>query len=288
MEVAIIKKIYLIPLFVTFTFNLYSADEYSIFKKYGAKQLSSESKIVSSSKKNEVSIAQLPTALTKEESLLSSPALAEPTNKKSTGSIARNNRKFPGNHYASSLYKKLSLEETISFPAFERAVRGYNNIFNKSKNILTIADFSKNSGEKRFLVLDMSKEKVLYSTYVTHGKNSGLLTADEFSNEIDSNKSSPGFYLTKSTYFGQNGFSLKIDGLEKGINDKAMERYIVVHGSNYATPTSGRVGIGRSLGCPAIPSELAKPVINSIKDGSVFYIHTENENYLRNSNFLPS
>lgn len=180
-------------------------------------------------------------------------------------------------------YLKLHLDKEISLSTFYRAVSGYEKIKNKKEDILTIIDYSKPSLEKRFYVIDLNKEELLYSTYVMHGKNSGDNYATDFSNIINSYKSSPGFFKTSYAYNGQFGYSLKLQGLEKGINDNAMKRSIVLHGSKYATPFKSTPMLSKSLGCPAIPTELAQPVIDKIKDGSVMYIHTDKKEYLSKS-----
>lgn len=185
------------------------------------------------------------------------------------------------------LFEEMNLGGTVNFIAFRQAVAGYNRIKEKSKPILTLIDFSKPSTEKRLFVFDMMKKKLLYSSVVSHGRNSGENYATSFSNQNGSYKSSLGFFLTEHTYQGGNGYSLILNGLEKGINDKAKERAIVVHGAAYANPavaSSGR--LGRSLGCPALPTHLAKPIINTIKDGSVMFIYANNTNYLAQSNIL--
>ena len=118
------------------------------------------------------------------------------------------------------------------------------------------------------LSLTWNRKKMLYSSVVSHGKNSGENYATSFSNEVGSYKSSLGFYLTGNTYQGRNGYSLLLDGLEKGINDRARERAIVVHGAAYANPSVCKSGrLGRSFGCPALPQALTKPIINTIKGG---------------------
>ena len=103
--------------------------------------------------------------------------------------------------------------------------------------MLTLIDFSRPSTAKRLFVFDMRERKVLFSSVVSHGKNSGDNYATSFSNEYGSYKSSLGFYLTESTYQGKNGYSLILNGLEKGINDRARERAIVMHGAAYADPS---------------------------------------------------
>lgn len=187
---------------------------------------------------------------------------------------------------AEKIYKEMKLEDKISLNAFKIAFNGYSKIDKKSKPVLTVVDFSKPSTKERFFVLDLSKKRILFSTHVAHGRNSGENMATSFSNRVNSYQSSPGFYLTENTYMGGNGYSLVLDGLEKGINDKAKERYIVIHGAKYANPVPGAARLGRSLGCPALPTALNRPIIDSIKNGSVVYIHTELPQYTLNSSFV--
>lgn len=186
------------------------------------------------------------------------------------------------------LFEEMQLGGVVNFLAFRQAVAGYHKIEGKKKPVLTLIDFTKPSTEKRLFVFDMEKKKLLYSSVVSHGKNSGENYATSFSNEVGSYKSSLGFYLTGSTYRGKNGYSLLLDGLEKGINDRARERAIVVHGAAYANPSVCRSGrLGRSFGCPALPQALAKPVINTIKGGSVLFIYANNKEYTAKSTLLP-
>ena len=167
---------------------------------------------------------------------------------------------------------------------------GYNRIKNRKRDVLTLIDFSKPSTEKRLYVFDMKHRRMLYSSVVSHGKNSGGNYATSFSNEYGSYKSSLGFYLTASTYQGRNGYSLILDGLEKGINDRARERAIVVHGAAYADPSVASRGgrLGRSFGCPALPTSVSRPIIDAIKGGSVMYIYAETPSYLAQSSILDT
>ena len=186
------------------------------------------------------------------------------------------------------LFEDMQLGGVVNFLAFRQAVAGYNKIEKKSKSILTLIDFTKPSTEKRLFVFAMKEKNLLYSSVVSHGKNSGENYATSFSNEVGSYKSSLGFYLTGSTYQGKNGYSLLLDGLEKGINDRARERAIVVHGAAYANPSVCRSGrLGRSFGCPALPQNLTKPIINTIKGGSVLFIYANNKEYMAKSSILP-
>ena len=186
------------------------------------------------------------------------------------------------------LFEDMQLGGVVNFLAFRQAVAGYNLIKQKSKSILTLIDFTKPSTEKRLFVFDMEQKKMLYSSVVSHGKNSGENYATSFSNEVGSYKSSLGFYLTGNTYQGRNGYSLLLDGLEKGINDRARERAIVMHGAAYADPSVVSRGgrLGRSFGCPAVPQKLSRPIIDAIKGGSVMYIYAETPEYLAHSSVL--
>ena len=182
----------------------------------------------------------------------------------------------------------------ISIPArdvFEQGIRGYEKLEaeNKIKNqLLTIVDFGLPSTEKRMWILDMTTQKVLFHTFVSHGKNTGDNMATNFSNKPNSLQSSLGFYVTAETYYGRNGLSLFIDGMEKEFNSKARERYVVIHGADYANSSSvKRLGrLGRSYGCPAVPTALSKDIINTIKGESALFIYSPDENYQQNSTFL--
>lgn len=185
-----------------------------------------------------------------------------------------------------TLYEGIGLDEYgLSKTAFEFAIKGYQNLLKQGKientDILTIIDFSKPSTEKRMYVVDLVNLKVLFQTYVSHGVNSGKLYATKFSNVTGSYMSSLGFYVTRNTYSGEHGYSLKLDGLEKGINDNAFRRAIVMHSADYASQGFIRLQgyLGRSYGCPALPREVSKPVIETIKDGSCVYIYAPSGNY---------
>lgn len=188
-----------------------------------------------------------------------------------------------------NLYRKMKLSNKINYKLFENAVTGYEKINSKGNgDFLTIIDFSKPSTEKRFYVLDMKRKRVFYETYVSHGVNTGNLNATKFSNRINSRKSSLGFFLTNETYFGSNGYSLRLDGLEPGINSNARKRAIVIHGADYANPDfiekTGR--LGRSWGCPALPLGLNKEIIDTIKNGTVIFINGNDLNYAQKSKYI--
>lgn len=188
------------------------------------------------------------------------------------------------------LFTEMGLENVVNYVAFQQAVIGYQRIKEKKKDIITLIDFTKPSTEERFFVFDMKNRKMLYSSIVSHGRNSGGLYATSFSNQKGSYKSSLGFFVTENTYQGRNGFSLVLKGLEKGINDRAKERAIVIHGAPYANPaiiaSGGR--LGRSQGCPALPQKTSRTIINTIKDGSLLFIYANNGNYLAQSSVLKN
>lgn len=187
------------------------------------------------------------------------------------------------------LYAEMGLEGMVNFTAFEQALNGYKQI-DRQKEIMTLIDFTKPSTEERLYVFDMSERKLLFSSHVSHGKNSGDKYAKHFSNELGSYKSSLGFYITENTYNGRNGYSLVLNGLEKGINHRAKERAIVIHGARYSnTSTITSTGrLGRSLGCPALPQKVSKPIIDTIKKGSVLYIYADSPEYTKRSNYIST
>lgn len=188
------------------------------------------------------------------------------------------------------LYQNMNLTDIINYPVFEYAIEGSKNIERTNKDIITLIDFTKPSTEERLYVLDLRHKKLLFSSVVAHGKNSGGNYATSFSNKVGSFQSSLGFFLTENTYQGKNGYSLILNGLEKGINDRAKERAIVIHGADYANPSviasAGR--LGRSFGCPALPQALCKPIINTIKNGTLLYIYSNDKNYLAQSSILST
>lgn len=190
-------------------------------------------------------------------------------------------------------YNRIGLQAAgLSQKAFELAITGFEKLRRLGKiqnsHIITIADFSKSSTRKRLFVIDLDKNKLLFNTYVAHGQGSGDEFARKFSNIPESLKSSPGFYCTETTYEGKHGYSLKLEGLEPGINDNAGERAIVIHGADYVSERFiHRHGfLGRSWGCPAVPQSLKKPIINTIKGGSMLFIYSENMAYLQKTRIL--
>jgi len=191
------------------------------------------------------------------------------------------------------LYDEMSLGEMgLAKKAFEYAYRGYKNLIDRGlvtrQNILSVIDFSQSSRNKRLYIIDIASKSLLMNTFVAHGRNSGKEFATSFSNSMSSLKSSLGFYLTEGTYFGEHGLSLKIDGLERGINDNAEKRAVVIHGADYLGDDylNGNPFCGRSWGCPAVPSQLSADIINMIKDGTVLFIYHPSKQYLSKSRIL--
>ncbi len=177
--------------------------------------------------------------------------------------------------------------------SFKMALQGFNKLKTQglvTKNILTLIDFSLSANVKRLWVIDLDAETVLLHSLVAHGKNTGDEYANSFSNKAESFKSSLGFYITAEVYNGKHGKSLRLDGLEKGINDNARNRAVVVHGANYVSDTfiQNNKRLGRSLGCPAVPLEITDGLIDTIKNKSCLFIYYPSESYLRSSKFIQS
>jgi len=176
--------------------------------------------------------------------------------------------------------------------SYKHAFKGYHKLKKEGKikkDILTIIDFTLHSSHKRMWVIDMKENKVLYNTVVSHGKNSGKEYATRFSNTPESHQSSLGFFATAETYIGKHGLSLRLDGLETGINDNARMRHIVIHGADYANETliDAQGWLGRSFGCPALPMDNYREIINLIKDESCLLIfHNDNQDYKKKSEYF--
>lgn len=190
-------------------------------------------------------------------------------------------------------YDSMNLDAMgLSEQAFNYAMKGFNYLLQQGRlskdNIISIVDFTLPSNRKRLYVIDLENYRVLFNTYVAHGVNSGRVYANQFSNQPSSYKSSLGFYETQSTYIGQHGYSLKLDGLEKGINDNANSRAIVIHAAAYVDESLIRAQgfIGRSWGCPALPEKLHKPIIDKIRNGSCLFIYSNDAAYLKTSRII--
>ena len=153
---------------------------------------------------------------------------------------------------------------------------------------LAVIDYSLPSTQPRLWVFDLEQQKLLFREYVAHGQGTGENLARNFSNRDGSHESSLGLFRTRDTYEGHNGYSLRMEGLEPGVNDAAMARAIVMHGAAYVNPAmAGKQGrLGRSWGCPALRPEVAKAVIDSLKNGQMIFAYYPDSNWLTHSPFL--
>lgn len=196
-----------------------------------------------------------------------------------------NNEPIPA---ATSLAAKLH----INTDAFILAMKGYKKLKQlgqvANQRYLTIADMSMASSHPRLYIIDMEKQELLLQTFVAHGKNSGLLFAEQFSNLVGSFKSSLGFYITGKPYQGKHGKSLVLKGVEAGINDKAEARAIVLHGADYANQgfVQQQGYLGRSLGCPAVPNNQVEAIIQAIQGASCLFVYAPNKQYLQKSSLI--
>lgn len=179
-----------------------------------------------------------------------------------------------------SLYHSLKSNQ-FTLPTeecFSEAMKGYyafKENGNIKRDVLTLIDFSLSANTKRLWIIDLTTNEILCHSLVAHGRNTGEEFANHFSNTPESYKSSLGFYATGEVYHGKHGMSLKLDGLEKGRNDFARQRAIVIHGADYVSESfiKNHNRLGRSQGCPAVPVELTKEIITLIKDQSCLYIY---------------
>ena len=197
--------------------------------------------------------------------------------------------------YINNIYAHLDFcaNNRIPYDVFVKACHGYMNLknagkLNSEKPVLTICDFTMSSNENRMWIVDLEQKKILFNTYVAHGQGSGEEFATVFSNNDGSHQSSLGFYVTGDTYEGEHGTSLHLYGMDEGYNDAAYNRDIVVHGADYVCSKfiQGNQRLGRSWGCPAVPSNLSLPIINTIKDGSCLFIYYPEKSYLKTAFWL--
>jgi hypothetical protein len=197
----------------------------------------------------------------------------------------------PNNKYF--LYDVLKLNSLgLSRQAFEFGIKGFEHLLSQGKlhndQIISIVDFSLASSKKRLFIIDLKNSRVLFHTYVSHGRGSGRKTAREFSNEPESYKSSLGFYVTGGTYQGKHGYSMRLSGEEPGFNNNALSRAIVMHSADYINESIIKTQgfIGRSLGCPALSPSVYKPVIEKIKNGTCLFLYSPNKYYLSHSRII--
>jgi hypothetical protein len=188
------------------------------------------------------------------------------------------------------LEKYLSLNEPALKPeAFRIGLIGFKALLSRglitNDSLLTIIDFSLPSSKDRFFVINLFNNRVVYKTLVSHGRNSGDLYANRFSNNMQSHESALGFFITGKSYQGGQGYSLQLQGIDTGYNDRTRVRGIVIHAADYVTheyvTRYGR--LGRSYGCPALPPQLSRPIINLIRDGSVLFSYYPDKAYFNHS-----
>jgi hypothetical protein len=191
------------------------------------------------------------------------------------------------------LYQHLHLDKVnLNYDVFRLSLIGFHSLKSsgalKNDRLISIIDFTKPSTEKRFFTIDLDAKKLLFNTYVAHGKNTGENVATSFSNNQDSNQSSLGFYITGETYVGSKGYSLRLDGQDPDYNSNIRLRGVVMHSADYVSETwikkYGR--LGRSQGCPALPKEIYKQVINTIKNGSMVFAYYSDQKFLTSSAHL--
>lgn len=206
-------------------------------------------------------------------------------------------KKFPTesilNDTLHALYKAIGLENyDLDFKVFRHGMIGFFSLRQEGrlneKNLLSIIDFTKSSCDKRFYTIDLENKKVLFHSLVSHGRNTGQDKANAFSNKPESFQSSLGFYVTGEEYVGSKGYSMRLDGTEAGINDLMRERQVVMHDAEYVSEDwvkkYGR--LGRSQGCPALPKEISKQVIDTIKHRTAIFAYYDDDKYIKASNYL--
>lgn len=192
-----------------------------------------------------------------------------------------------------NIYNTLNTNNFVlpELKTFSEALKGFYLLKEKGviqKDILTLIDFSLSSSIKRLWVIDLSTNSILFQSLVAHGRNTGEEFASAFSNINSSYKSSLGFYATGEIYQGKHGASLRLDGLERGINDNARQRAVVMHGADYVSESfiQNNKRLGRSLGCPAIPVELTNDIIHTIKDKSCLFIYHPSRSFIMDKDLI--
>jgi hypothetical protein len=221
-------------------------------------------------------------------------------------SFAETNGHTPESIYSTSKFSRTNFEDSVKrlydhvglenyglrYDVFRLGIIGFQSLRTEGKlagkNLITIIDFTKPSTEKRFYTIDLDKKSVVYHSLVAHGRNTGENIAKHFSNKANSNQSSLGFYVTGESYVGSKGYSLRLDGQEKKYNGNMRNRAVVIHAADYVNESwirkYGR--IGRSQGCPALPNDINKAVIDLIKNKTVVFAYFNENDYLKSSAYL--
>jgi hypothetical protein len=229
---------------------------------------------------------KVPVALVLSLSVAGFMSTAESSASSSASSLAAKTRTAKAN--ARAFASAETLDSTVLQLALDAAACARETGAVANDRLLTVIDYSKPSTEPRLWVLDLEQERVLFEELVAHGRGSGDNFATRFSNEDGSHQTSLGLFRTADTYVGGNGYSLRLDGLEPGVNDRARERAIVMHGAPYVSEASLRaVGrLGRSHGCPALRQAVARTVIDTIKQGSLVFAYYPDQQWIDGSRFL--
>jgi len=194
--------------------------------------------------------------------------------------------------YVDNIYESARLDESgLAFNVFKKALTGFVNLKATYKlpqncSVLTIVDYTKSSCEKRMWIIDVVNKALVLHTWVAHGERSGMDIPKRFSDRMDSKESSLGFYVTDDVYYGHNGRSLKLDGMDAGFNTNARARAIVIHGADYVSPYVIELQghLGRSFGCPAVSTAVVDQVIDTIQGKTALFINGISKRY--NSRFL--
>lgn len=205
--------------------------------------------------------------------------------------LSSNNNPVGTNAWIDQSIKSIDSQASIDPKILKLALNAYTKARHQgvvNKPILTIIDYSKPSTEKRLWVIDLRSDKVLFNTWVSHGRNSGAVNATSFSNAPGSLKSSLGVFVTENTYMGGEGYSLRLNGLEQGINSNALQRNVVMHGAWYVdSDVVKRYGqLGRSWGCPAVSTRLARPIIDTIKGNTLLFAYYPDRHWLNHSTYV--
>lgn len=206
---------------------------------------------------------------------------------------------FPKNIFANSIFEDVSQaiynqiateSPDLDYKAFRTGLVGYVKLrtearLSNEKHYLTIIDYSKSANKERMYIIDLKGRKLLLKTLVSHGKNTGDEFAKSFGNDESSHMSSLGFFITGQTYIGSKGYSLKLNGLENGINDRVFERGVVIHGADYVSfdfiKNNGR--LGRSFGCPAVPTNLNDYICNLLSNRTCVFAYYPDKTYFQHS-----
>jgi L,D-transpeptidase catalytic domain len=203
-----------------------------------------------------------------------------------TKAVVRAERAFRASDWAPSAVG--SIDPQVFEMALGAATCALNSGAVDHPRTLTIIDYSKPSTAKRFWVYDLASRQLLYEELVAHGQGSGANFATQFSNEDETHRSSLGLFVTDDTYVGRNGYSLRLNGLDAGFNDRARARAIVMHGAPYVNQdfiaAQGR--LGRSWGCPALREGVAREVIDRVKGGDLVFAYYPDANWLKSSKYL--